>query len=418
MPVTAFGAAATSTHTGGSGLSLVATPASGPAPLFVNFDATPPNGTQPTWSWSFGDGSYWNGSGTNYEMVVHDYERAGSFLAQVTATWSSGSLEANATIVVEPSNLAVAINASPSTGTVPLTVEFEARPSGGSGTYVSFLWSFGDGSVGSGPSVRYTFLQPGTFEVRVNVSDSGHRNATASATVVASSVGSGAHLNNPGGGRGATLLGMPVASAVAAIALGAGLTILGVSVVWVWQARRRSTPGPAAPTAPIGEATAPPSLSSGTAGAVRELAANLSSPLPTIGLPSAEAPNAPAPRGWAAPAPSPMDYPSGSETATGGRQLASQLLRHLEGLPRPAPGELPSRDWTQAGLAEALGVGQSAVSKVLRRLGLAGVVVSETGHVRGSARRVRVYRLTPRGEQLARALRGPEPRRSAAEPRR
>jgi DNA-binding MarR family transcriptional regulator len=86
-------------------------------------------------------------------------------------------------------------------------------------------------------------------------------------------------------------------------------------------------------------------------------------------------------------------------------RLTHQLLRHLAGLPRLLPGELATRSYTQAGMAARLGAGQSAVSRILRRLVAAGVVTAETRHIRDGDRRVRVYLLTDRGERLGRALR-------------
>jgi len=59
---------------------------------------------------------------------------------------------------------------------------------------------------------------------------------------------------------------------------------------------------------------------------------------------------------------------------------------------------------TQAGLAEALGSSQSAVSKVLRRLVAAELLTEERRHVTGRDQRLKVYALTRRGELLARDL--------------
>lgn len=59
---------------------------------------------------------------------------------------------------------------------------------------------------------------------------------------------------------------------------------------------------------------------------------------------------------------------------------------------------------TQAGLAEALGSNQSAVSKVLRRLVAAEVLTEERRHVEGRNQRLKVYALTRRGEQIAREV--------------
>jgi len=71
------------------------------------------------------------------------------------------------------------------------------------------------------------------------------------------------------------------------------------------------------------------------------------------------------------------------------------------------PGDNGSARWeaTQQGLAESLSVTQGALSKVLSRLTAADVVTSDPRHVRGMARRVRVYSLTRDGEAMARDIR-------------
>ncbi|MGP8136209.1 MAG: hypothetical protein ACLQD8_08885 [Thermoplasmata archaeon] len=56
-------------------------------------------------------------------------------------------------------------------------------------------------------------------------------------------------------------------------------------------------------------------------------------------------------------------------------------------------------------MAASLGATQGAVSKVLARLQAVGVVGRERRHVQGKDRRVRVYSLTPKGEELAKAIR-------------
>jgi DNA-binding PadR family transcriptional regulator len=65
-------------------------------------------------------------------------------------------------------------------------------------------------------------------------------------------------------------------------------------------------------------------------------------------------------------------------------------------------------------MSEVLGVGRGALSNALKRLCDGGVMEVETSHVRGSSRRVKVYRLTSEGERVVQELRrrfrvGPTP---------
>lgn len=56
-------------------------------------------------------------------------------------------------------------------------------------------------------------------------------------------------------------------------------------------------------------------------------------------------------------------------------------------------------------MAKALGITQGAITGVLARLVAAGVLGVRTSHVRGHDRRVKVYELTPMGENLVLDLR-------------
>ena len=82
-----------------------------------------------------------------------------------------------------------AASASPTTGTVPLTVSFDGTDSSDlDGDPLSYSWSFGDGTEGSGAVVSHTYQSQGTFLATLTVSDG--RGGSASDTV-AVSVGGG-----------------------------------------------------------------------------------------------------------------------------------------------------------------------------------------------------------------------------------
>ncbi|MCI4336120.1 MAG: helix-turn-helix transcriptional regulator [Thermoplasmata archaeon] len=93
-------------------------------------------------------------------------------------------------------------------------------------------------------------------------------------------------------------------------------------------------------------------------------------------------------------------------------QLSHRVLLHLYRQGFIRPDEVPPRSLSQSGMIEALQIRQGALAGVLLRLEAAGVVASETTHVRGGTRRVKVYRLTDRGTQLAKELRGSSARRT------
>ena len=61
---------------------------------------------------------------------------------------------------------------SPASGTVPLSVLFDATVSADSdGAITSYTWNFGDGSMGDGVSPTHAFIRVGTFSVTLAVVD-------------------------------------------------------------------------------------------------------------------------------------------------------------------------------------------------------------------------------------------------------
>jgi len=65
------------------------------------------------------------------------------------------------------------MSATPSTGIAPLTVAFDGSGSIPHGNpLVSWTWSFGDGSSGSGAQTTHVYLTPGTYTASLTVTDS------------------------------------------------------------------------------------------------------------------------------------------------------------------------------------------------------------------------------------------------------
>jgi hypothetical protein len=85
-------------------------------------------------------------------------------------------------------------------------------------------------------------------------------------------------------------------------------------------------------------------------------------------------------------------------------RLALRVVVRLDQLGTPGPDGHAREEATQEGLAGAFGVTQGAVSKVLARLRAVKMADQTRSHVPGRGRRVRVYYLTPKGEELAREI--------------
>jgi len=76
--------------------------------------------------------------------------------------------------IVELANTHASISVNHASGTVPLTVDFNAsdsRPGEGQ-TIQSYDWNFGDGNSSSGVTTSHTFDTPGSYTVTLSVTDS------------------------------------------------------------------------------------------------------------------------------------------------------------------------------------------------------------------------------------------------------
>lgn len=398
-----------------------ATPSSGSVPLTVVLTATVSSGTPTAVSWSFGDGAQWSNFAGGGLTVSHRYVAVGSFNAIATVT-ESGGTESGSTIVnVESGSLVALIAATPANGTSPLTVTYHAVVSGGTGTYTSFSWAFGDGSFGSGPVVQYVYHSAGKFTATLTVLDSANESTVASYAISVN----GPTPTSGSGGSALSAIGGPAALAATGL-VGAGLTF----GVFSYRRHRRGpstasivveddTGGSALPGAPSMPAALPaplmadaaPSESAASETSAAEVVESIPAPsspralvapiLVTVGPPLTTGPRLDFPRTVTSPPGTPPPSPAGEEP----RRWSKEIVAYLGGLPTLGPDDIATLDWTQKGMSERLKTGQNQVSNVLRRLVAAGVVVEDLQHVQGQPRRLKVYRLSMRGEALAREIR-------------
>jgi PKD repeat protein len=168
----------------------------GPAPFAVTLSGAPssdPDGEIKTYSWDFGDGAQGTG-----KSVGHTYTAAGTYTIILTVTDNfDASDQAAKTVYVtaaEPAGPTASFTASPTSGTAPLNVTFDASGSAyAAGTIAAYEWTFGDGGNGFGKVVTHTFFSSGsqTFTVTLLVRGSDGKTATASRTVSVSTSGGG-----------------------------------------------------------------------------------------------------------------------------------------------------------------------------------------------------------------------------------
>ena len=150
------------------------TPASPTVGVAVSFNggaSTDPDGSIVSYTWSFGDGA--SGSGATTQ---HAYSAPGTYTARLTVTDDDGATHSRtASVSVSPTANQPPVaqfSVSPSSGPVGATFTFNA---GGSydldGGIVSYQWTFGDGTSGSGVTAQHAYSSPGSYTVRLTIID-------------------------------------------------------------------------------------------------------------------------------------------------------------------------------------------------------------------------------------------------------
>ena len=179
---------------------FVASTTSGAAPLAVIFDGSgsaDSDGEIASYRWTFGDGEAGLG-----DVRTHTYMLPGTYVVHLTVTDDDGATAKAAALTITvsegvPSSTGPALGpnsapvarfaASPTTGTAPLTVDFDASGSVDSdGVITSYAWTFGDGGESSGVAASRTYTSAGTYTARLTITDDAGATGTVSRTVVVS----------------------------------------------------------------------------------------------------------------------------------------------------------------------------------------------------------------------------------------
>jgi PKD repeat protein/photosystem II stability/assembly factor-like uncharacterized protein len=149
---------------------FTASPRSGQAPLEVKFTDVS-TGAASSYLWDFGD----NATSTE-QNPTHTYNTPGTYT--VTLTTSGAQVADTETktdyITVTPPAPVAAFGAAPTSGVVPLTVNFT---NASTGAITSRSWSFGDGATSSEQSPSHTYNSPGSYSVGLTVTGPGGTNA-------------------------------------------------------------------------------------------------------------------------------------------------------------------------------------------------------------------------------------------------
>jgi PKD repeat protein len=167
-------------------------PTTGTAPLTVQFNDTS-IGEITSWNWSYGDTSAWfNTTIPGERNVTHQYILPGEYKAQLVVMNSAGNSTANQTITVTQKSPVASFDTDPTTGTAPLTVQFNDTSIG---EIISWNWSYGDTSawfnttIPGERNVTHPYILPGEYKAQLVVMNSaGNSNASRLITVATATV--------------------------------------------------------------------------------------------------------------------------------------------------------------------------------------------------------------------------------------
>ena len=160
-------------------------PYSGTVNVAITFNgsaSSDPDGSVVGYQWNFGDGG-----GAAGAMPVHAYAATGAYTVTLTVTDSDGLTHSVVTTaqVADGSGLRspVARVGGPYRGTVATPLSFDGSASSDAdGTIVSFDWTFGDGTAGSGARLMHVYSSAAAYTVVLTVTDDSGRTGSATTT--------------------------------------------------------------------------------------------------------------------------------------------------------------------------------------------------------------------------------------------
>ncbi len=164
--------------------SIKADKIEGIVPVTVIFtgNGTDVDGTIQSYGWVFGDG------GTSTEKdPTYTFSTVGIYNVILTVKDDyNGAGIANITITVKvvPNKPPVAaITAGPSTGIVPLSVQFTGKGVDSDGYILKYNWDFGDGNTSTDQSPKHIYDKVGIYTVKLMVTDDDLATANATSTI-------------------------------------------------------------------------------------------------------------------------------------------------------------------------------------------------------------------------------------------
>ena len=149
----------------GQSISAVATPNAGIAPLFVNFTADTNNMDRSTLTWH-----YPGGSTQRSETGSFLFSTPGQYTVTVTGEGPLGQQEASVVVNVGGNNvIRAAFQPNPYSGLAPLQVCFTDQSQGDE--INSWSWDFGNGQTSTDQNPCTTYDTPGSWNVRLQITN-------------------------------------------------------------------------------------------------------------------------------------------------------------------------------------------------------------------------------------------------------
>ncbi len=168
-------------------------PDAGPAPLLVTLDASDsfdPEGDTPlnyTWDFDYDGQNFAPDLGPTAQPQIERSFAEGSWTVALRVTDSMGNNSTLVTHTIDSGNRApqAVFEATPSSGTAPLTVVFDATDSSDpDGDTLSYSWNFGDESdSATGETVIHTYQTTGLFQATLEVDDGNGAMSNASQVI-------------------------------------------------------------------------------------------------------------------------------------------------------------------------------------------------------------------------------------------
>jgi subtilisin family serine protease/PKD repeat protein len=168
------------------------TGALGQAVQFNGSGSFDPNGDSLTYAWDFGDGT--TGTGV---APIHVYAVRGTYTVTLIVndgTFNSATATTTVSIVNQPP---IAKPGGPYTAQRNIAVMLDGSGSNDpDGDPLTYVWDFGDGTGGTGPTPAHVYAATGTYSVKLTVNDGQVNSAVATTTVT---VANTPPVANPGG---------------------------------------------------------------------------------------------------------------------------------------------------------------------------------------------------------------------------